>query len=316
MAIGSSTRARRSRRSRSGRRASALIRRCGRPSWRNSVSRSATTRPPARTHEPAGPGELADVGDVDTDARAARAELVEPVGGDRHDHALLGLGEPDLPRLEAGILARHQVEIDVGADPLGHLADGRRQSAGTAVGDRRVQVLGADERVDQQLLDDRVADLDARAGDLARRGIHRRRRERRAADAVAPGAPTEHDDPVAGMRAVVDGPGRGDADAAGEDERVGGVRRVVQHGAGDGRQADLVAVVGDAVDDPGADPQRMQRSVGQLVDRQVGGTEAQHVGDERSAGGPCRARRGSRRRRRCWRRRTARRPTDGCGSRP
>ena len=66
----------------------------------------------------------------------------------------------------------------------------------------------------------------------------------------------EHDDPVAGER-----PGRrlavgGDADAAAEHERVGGEVGVVEHGAGDRRQADLVAVVGDAVDDALADAAR------------------------------------------------------------
>ena len=61
--------------------------------------------------------------------------------------------------------------------------------------------LGLAQHVDQQLLDDRVADLHAGAGDLAGGGVHRRAGERRAADAVAPGAPAEHDHAVAGVRA-------------------------------------------------------------------------------------------------------------------
>ena len=155
-----------------------------------------------RSHdEPAVAGELADVGQLDAVEPAALAQLVEAVRVDRHDHPLLRLGQPDLPRLEAGVLEWHEVELDVGPDAFGHLADRRRQPAGAAVGDRRVQVLGADQHVDQQLLDDRVADLDAGAGHLAGGGVHRERRERRAADAVAPGAATEHDDPVAGERA-------------------------------------------------------------------------------------------------------------------
>ena len=74
--------------------------------------------------------------------------------------------------------------------------------------------------------------------------------ERRTAEAVAARATAEHDDQVAGMRAGGSGAGvGGDADASAVDQRVGGVARVVEHRAGDGRQADLVAVVGDAGDD-------------------------------------------------------------------
>ena len=135
-------------------------------------------------------GERADVGELDADAIAPRLQRGEVLGRHGDHHALLGLGEPDLPRVETGVLARDEVEVDVGADTLGHLADRRRQPAGAAVGDRRVEVLGADQGVDQQLLDDRVADLHARPGDLAGGGVHRGRRERRAADAVAPGGAT------------------------------------------------------------------------------------------------------------------------------
>ena len=74
-----------------------------------------------------------------------------------------------------------------------------------------------------------------------------------------PGAPAEHDDAVAGNGPVAERPVVGDADAAAEHERVGRVAGVVEDGAGDGRQADLVAVVGDAGDDAVADRRRVQR---------------------------------------------------------
>ena len=167
------------------------------------MSRSATIAPPARTTSRPVPVNVADVGDVDTDPRAPLARAAAARSGDRDDHALLRLGEPDLPRFEAGVLPRDQVEFDVGADALGHLADGRRQPAGAAVGDRRVEILGADERIDQQLLDDRVADLDARSGDLAGGGVHRRRGERGPSDAVTARGAAEHDHPVTGVRTVV-----------------------------------------------------------------------------------------------------------------
>ena len=125
------------------------------------------------------------------------------------------------------------------------------------------------EHVDQQLLGDGVADLHAGPGHLAGRGVHRGAGERRPADAVAPGAPTEHDDAVARERPVGQRPLGGDADAAAEDQRVRREAGVVEHGAGDRRQADLVAVVGDAVDHAVADAPRVQRAVGEL-DRRAG----------------------------------------------
>ena len=208
-------------------------------------------------------GERAEVGQLDAVAVAAGLQLGEALGRDGDDHPLLGLRQPDLPRLQAGVLERDGGQLDVGADALGHLADGRRQPAGAAVGDRRPQVVGAGEHVDQQLLGDRVADLHAGAGDLAGGGVHRGAGERGAADAVAPGAPAEHDDPVAGVRAGRQRAVGGDADAAAEHERVGREAGVVEDGAGDRRQADLVAVVGDAVDHAVADAARVERAVGQ-----------------------------------------------------
>ena len=68
------------------------------------------------------------------------------------------------------------------------------------------------------------------------------------------------------------------ADAAAEHERVGGEPGVVQHRAGDGGQADLVAVVGDAGDDALADQPRMEDAGRHQLVRQVGGSEAQDVG--------------------------------------
>ena len=237
--------------------------------------------------QPAVTGERTEVGQLHTMSPAALAQLAEAVRVDRHDHPLLRFRQPDLPRFEARVLERHEVELDVGTDAVGHLADRRRQPARAAVGDRRVEVLGAHQHVDQQLLGDRVADLHARTRHRSGGGVHRRRRERRAADAVAAGAATEHDDAVAGMRAGGGGPIVGDADASGEHQRVGGEGGVVEHRPGDRGQTDLVAVVGDAVDHALADPQRVEGAVGDVGERDVGRPEAQHVGDrDRAVGGP------------------------------
>ena len=114
------------------------------------MSRSSTGDAAGPDDEPAVAGELADVGVVDAMAvRTAAMSSSTVVGRDGDDHPLLGLGQPDLPRLEAGVLQRHRVELDVGTQLLGHLADRRRQAARTAVGDRGPQVLGAVEHVDR-----------------------------------------------------------------------------------------------------------------------------------------------------------------------
>ena len=197
----------------------------------------------------------------------------------------MGFGEPHLPRLESWILAGDKCEIHVGSDALGHLADRRRQPARATVGDARIHVLGTHERVDQQLLDDRVADLHAGAGDLTGGGIHRGRREGRSAYPVASRRPTEHDHPIARVRSFVDCSGARGADTTSEHERVRRVRRVVQNCSGNGRKADLVAVVGDAVDHALLDAAWMQRTVGEVIKRQVCRPETQHVGDgDRSMG--------------------------------
>ena len=99
--------------------------------------------------------------------------------------------------------------------------------------------------------------------------------------------PSRPDDPIACERAVGHRPSLGHADTAGEHERIRGETRVVQDRAGDGRQADLVAVVGDAVDHAVTDSQRVQRAVWHAGQRRVGWAETQDVGDgDRLVGDP------------------------------
>ena len=184
-----------------------------------------------------------------------------------HDHALLRLAEPHLPRSQTGVLQRRACQVDVGTDTLGHFPDCRRQPARPAVGDRREQAGGVAQHIDQQLLDDGVADLHAGTGDIARGRVHRRARERGPTQAVAPGAATEHDHEVAGVWAGQRGSVIGDADAAAVHQWVGDVTGVVQHRAGNRGQADLVAVVGDAGHDARFDQSRMQNAIGDLVGR-------------------------------------------------
>ena len=126
-------------------------------------------------------------------------------------------------------------------------------------------------RLDQQLLGERVADLDGRS--LGRVVVAERRagEDRRATDPVAPGRGAEQHDEVAGpgRRREREQPLLEQADGHDVHERVAGVRRVEDELATDRRHADAVAVAADAPDDavdevPGArvagiaEPQRVE----------------------------------------------------------
>ena len=114
--------------------------------------------------------ERAEVGELHTVAVAPGAQRPAGQVGRRRPSAPAPR-QPDLPGLESWVLERDHIELYVGADALGHLADRRRQPAGSAVGDRRPEhrrAVGSGEHVDQPLLGDRVADLHAGAGDAGR----------------------------------------------------------------------------------------------------------------------------------------------------
>ena len=135
----------------------------GRPSWRKVVSRSTTESPPSTTCNRPSPVNVPMTA-APTCHRRANSSTGAGFGDGEH-HPFLCLGEPGLPRREAGILPGHGVEVDVGAELLCHLANRRGEPAGSAVGYRVVQtpVAGLDDDVDQALLHDRVTDLHRRA---------------------------------------------------------------------------------------------------------------------------------------------------------
>ena len=201
--------------------------------------------------------------------------------GAGHDHSLLRLREPNLPRGQARVLEWYRGQVDPGAELVGHLPDGGGEATGATVGDGVVETLipSGDHEIDQTLLDDGVADLHRRPGHLGGGVAHRLGGERRSADTVTPHLAAEHDHVVAHL-----GPRRirtagQQPDAAGEHQRRRRVGRIVEDGTGDVRHADLVSVVGDAGDHSGADPTRMQhaRREGPAVD--VLRAETEDVGD-------------------------------------
>ncbi len=126
-----------------------VIARCGRPSCRNSVSRSSTTSLAGAHAQQAVAGERAEVGELDAVTRRTR-RAVAATGrrGDRDTIRSCASVSQISHGRRPGYLSGAEGEVDVGADALGHLADRRRQPAGAAVGDRRVQAvaLGAARR--------------------------------------------------------------------------------------------------------------------------------------------------------------------------
>ena len=119
-------------------------------------------------------GETTEIGHLDVPCIAERLERFEVGGRHRDDDALLSLADPDLPRLQTGVLERHHRQVDLDAEILTHLADRRREPAGATVGDGVVElgVAGPLDDLDQALFGDRVADLYGGADMIDRGGIH------------------------------------------------------------------------------------------------------------------------------------------------
>ena len=159
--------------------------------------------------------------------------------------------------------------------------------AGRAGQPGRAHVLHADERVglhqlearlEQQLLHERIADLHRRAL-LGRLLVELRRRHRRAMDAVAAGlrADVIHRVADAGGAALDQRVGACDAEAEHVDERIAGVPVVERDLAADRRNADAVAVAGDAGDDAFDDAPRA-RAVGTVQRRRSAASSSARSG--------------------------------------
>ncbi len=201
--------------------------------------------------------DLADDDGLDLPLLAQGEEGVEVVR--RHDgaHALLRLAHEDLLRRERGIAQQDAVEPDVHAA----LAVGR-QLAGGAGDAGAAEVLDAlhesgvqhlEGGLDQELLHERIADLNAGSLRRAAFGERLRREDRDSADPVAAGAGAVQDDEVAHAL------GAGEVDvlvphrphAQCVDQRVAEVRRVEHDLATDVGQAQAVPVAADSGHDAG-----------------------------------------------------------------
>ena len=226
---------------------------------------------------------LADDGEVEVPLVEDGAGLGLLLRAERHQHALLALGEHHLVGGHAPLADRDAVEVE--ADPeaalVAHL-DGRAGQAGGAhVLDRDDGAGGhqLEAGLEQALLGEGVADLDGRALFLDA-GVELRRGHGRAADPVAAGlgAEVDHGHADAGGGRVEDRVGSGEAGGEGVDQAVAVVGGVEAQLAADGRHAESVAVAADAGDDA------VDEAAGLRVRRLAEG-EGVHRGDRPGAHG-------------------------------
>ena len=245
--------------------------------------------------QPVAVGDLADDGGVDVPLLADRQERVDVAGLDDRHHPFLALAHQDLLGSQRGVAQRDPVELDVHAAVAraGQLA-GRAGQAGAAevldAGDqsRGEELEGA---LDEQLLHERVADLDARP--LGRTGGVEGLAGEHAdpADAVAAGLGAVQDDLVADAARLgeVQVLVAEHADAQGVDERVAEIGLVEDRLAADVRQAEAVAVAADAGDDPGQHPVGVGRVEGaepqRVHHRDRAGAHREDVADDAADAG-------------------------------
>ena len=227
---------------------------------------------PHQLHAP-GVGHFADHREIQLPLAEDRLRLGFAAGLQHHEHALLALGEHHLVGRHALFAARHLVHVEPDADAaLARHLDRRGREP------RRAHVLDGDDRVrrhqleagfDQQLLGERIADLNGRALLLAVLG-EVGAGHGRAVDAVAAGLRADIHDriPDAGRGRVEDLVGLRDADGHRVDEDVAVIGRVEIDLAADRRDSDAIAVAADPRDHARDQVPRL---------RVVGPAEAQRV---------------------------------------
>ena len=206
--------------------------------------------------QPAGVGDLADDDGLDVPLGADRHQLLDVLGLDDRHHAFLRLAHQDLLGRERGVAQRHPVELDLhpavaGAGQLGRRA---REPGAAEVLDAGDDAGGEqlERALDEQLLHERVADLDAGPLGGTVGGERLGRQHADAADAVAARTRAVQHDLVADARRLgeVEVLVTEHADAQRVDERVAEVAGVEDRLATDVREAEAVAVPAHAGHDP------------------------------------------------------------------
>ena len=221
----------------------------------------ARRRPSVRVQPALDDRDVAVVGDPSDDrdrqapALAHLADVVPALGQDGRAHPFLRLGDHDLEGREPRLAARDRVEVDHDPrpGPVGRLRGGAGDPAGPEVleplDEPALDQLEAG--LDQQLLRERVADLDGRPLRRVVVGEGGAGQDGRAADPVPPGRRAVQDDEVARSRrrGQRQPPLLEQADGHDVDQRVAAVARVEDELATDRRDTDAVAVAADPAHD-------------------------------------------------------------------
>src|SRR5665647_1722941 len=146
-------------------------------------------------------GDLADHGAVEIPTLADLAHVGDLFRGDDRQHALLALADHDLPGLHVGFAQRYPIGVDVEAHVAlaRHLAARTGEAGGAEVvhAHHQVSVDELEAGLDELLLGERVADLDAGPFLLERLVELLAGQHTGAADAVAAGLGADQDDVVA-----------------------------------------------------------------------------------------------------------------------
>ena len=208
-------------------------------------------------------------------------DLVLPAAPRDQKHALLGLGEHDLVWRHAVLALRHgvQLDFDAYAPTVPHLGGRTRQSGRAHVlnAEDGVGLHGLQARFQQQLLEERVADLHVGAlglGVLVKLG----RRHGRALNTVPAGLGSYVDDRIAdaARRSQKNRVLAEDAEGERIDERVRAEARVERSLAADRGHAEAVAVMRDTLHDAAHDA-AIRRAMLRIVRRSE--PQRVHAGD-------------------------------------
>ena len=224
--------------------------------------------------------ESTEIRGLDTLGPAQFQQLGPSVVGHGEDHPLLGLGDPDLGIGESGVLQRGAAQLDLGAELRAHLADGRAESAGAAVGDGAEEAAVGAWTITSSTIFSVIALPIWTAPPETSSLCAVNSAELNVAPWMPsrPGPPADGHDPVAGLDRLGRHPPRQDADRAAEDERVGQVSRVDRQGAVDRGDAHAVAVVAHPGDDALEHPPGVQDPGRDRFGLEVGPGHAEHVG--------------------------------------
>ena len=252
-----------------------------RPAVMHEVHRQPSDRPPLVPNmQFAVPGERAQNTQFDLPVIRQSLQPRQPCRRHGHHHPLLGFGQPQFPRGKIRILDTDAVKVNFHPELFAHLADGGRESAGTAVRDRRVEpfVAGLAQQFHQSLFENGIANLHGTA--LCLPGVLGKIRGGKggAVQAVQPGPAAERHHQIADLRARRVGAVWRDTDTTAVDQGIVHVAAVVDDGATQCGQPQFVPVVADPPHNPLPNPTRMEGSGGNLRVGQVRRTKAEDVG--------------------------------------